>query len=68
LLKSRDVAIAVMTPNTARAIGLVCARTGHNDVIDVHVAMCARERNHAVVSSDSGDLARIDPDLPLVKV
>ena len=68
LLKSRDVDIAVMTPNNARAIGLVCARTGHDDVIDVHVAVCARERNHAVVTSDPGDLSRIDPDLPLIKV
>jgi hypothetical protein len=67
LLKSRDVDVAVMTPNTARAVGLVCARTGHDDVIDVHVAMCARERNHAVVTSDPGDLSRIDPDLPLIK-
>ena len=68
LLKSRDVDVAVMTPNTARAVGLVCARTGHDDVIDVHVAMCARERNHAVVTSDPGDLSRIDPELPLIKV
>jgi predicted nucleic acid-binding protein len=67
LLKSRDVDVAVMTPNTARAVGLVCARTGHDDVIDVHVAMCARERNHAVVTSDPGDLSRIDPDLPVIK-
>jgi predicted nucleic acid-binding protein len=67
LLKSRDVDVAVMTPNTARAVGLVCARTGHDDIIDVHVAMCARERNHAVVTSDPGDLSRIDPDLPLIK-
>lgn len=67
LLKSRDVDVAVMTPNTARAVGLVCARTGHDDIIDVHVAMCARERNHAVVTSDPGDLSRIDPELPLIK-
>jgi predicted nucleic acid-binding protein len=67
LLKSRDVDVAVMTPNTARAVGLVCARTGHDDIIDVHVAMCARERNHAVVTSDPGDLSRIDPELPVIK-
>jgi hypothetical protein len=68
LLKSRDVEIAVMTPNIARTIGLVCASTGHDDVIGVHVAVCARERNHAVITSDPGDLARIDPELPLIKV
>jgi len=67
LLKSRDIDIAVMTPNIARTVGLMCARTGHDDVIDVHVAMCARERGHAVVTSDPGDIARIDPELLLIK-
>ena len=68
LLKSRDIDIAVMTPNVARSVGLLCARTGHDDVIDVHVAMCARERRHAVVTSDPDDLSRIDPGLPVIRV
>jgi hypothetical protein len=40
-----------MTPNAARSVGLMCARTGHEDVIDVHVALCATERGHAVITS-----------------
>ena len=68
LLKSRDVAIAIMTPNVARSVGLLCASTGHNDVIDVHVALCARERQHAIVTSDPEDMARIDPALPVIRV
>jgi predicted nucleic acid-binding protein len=68
LLKSQDIDIAIMTPNVARSVGLLCARTGHNDVIDVHVAMCARERRHAVVTSDPDDLSRIDPGLPIISV
>ena len=67
LLKSRDVEIAVMTPNAARSVGLMCARTGHQDVIDVHVALCARERGHAVVTRDPGDISRIDPALPVIR-
>jgi hypothetical protein len=46
----------------------VCARTGHDDVIDVHVALCARERRHAVVTTDPEDLLRIDHALPLIRV
>jgi hypothetical protein len=34
LLKSRDIDVAVMTPNVARSVGLLCARSGHDDVID----------------------------------
>lgn len=67
LLKSRDIDIALITPNAARSIGLMCARSGHDDVIDVHVALCARERQHAVVTSDPGDITRIDPALPVIR-
>jgi len=68
LLRSRDVDIAVMTPSVARAVGEMCADTGHSDVVDVHVVLCAREREHAVVTSDPDDLARVDPALPLIRV
>jgi hypothetical protein len=68
LLKSRDIDIAIMTPNVARSVGVLCARTGHDDVIDVHVAICARERRHAVVTSDPDDLFRIDPGLLVIRV
>jgi predicted nucleic acid-binding protein len=68
LIRSRDVEIAVMTLSVARAVGEICAETGHRDIVDVHVALCARERAHAVVTSDTDDLARVDPTLPLIQV
>jgi hypothetical protein len=43
------------------AVGLMSAESCHADIVDVHVALCARERDHAVVTSDRDDLARIDP-------
>jgi hypothetical protein len=51
LIKSFDVEIAVMDLDVARSVGLMCAATGHHDVIDLHVALCARERGHDVVTS-----------------
>lgn len=67
LIKASDVEVALMTLPMARAVGAMCAAGGHHDVIDVHVALCARERHHAVVTSDLDDLARIDPTLPLIR-
>jgi len=67
LIKSPDIDIAVMTLSVARAVGALCAKSGHDDVIDVHVALCARERSHAVVTSDLEDIARIDATLPLIR-
>jgi predicted nucleic acid-binding protein len=68
LLRTRDLEVAVMTLSVARVVGEMCARSGHPDVIDVHVALCARERTHAVVTSDPEDIQRVDPTLPLVRV
>lgn len=66
LLKSPDIDVAVMTLSVARSVGSMCAESGHGDVVDVHVALCARERHHAVVTSDPDDIARIDPTVPRI--
>ena len=68
LLKSPDVDIAVITLNVARTVGLMCADTGHGDVVDVHVVFCARQRHHAIVTSDPDDIAHIDPTVPRIVV
>jgi predicted nucleic acid-binding protein len=68
LAKSSDVEIATLTLATARTIGAICGTTGHADIVDVHVALCARERDHAVITSDVEDLTIVDPALPLIRV
>ena len=68
LLKSPDIDIAVMTLSVARSIGLICADIDHDDVVDVHVVLCARQRHHAIVTSDPRDIARIDPAVPQILV
>jgi hypothetical protein len=68
LIKSLDTEIAVMDLDVARSVGLLCAASGHHDVIDVHVALCARERGHAVVTSDHEDIARVDPSLVIFRI
>ena len=68
LLRSPDIDFAIMTLAVARTVGLMCADTGHSDVVDVHVVLCARQRHHAIVTSDPGDIARVDPTLPRIVV
>ena len=67
LLKSK-IEFALMTVEIARLVGRLCASSGHADVVDVHVALCAQQRNHAVLTSDPDDIERIDPRLPLIRV
>lgn len=68
LLGDPVVEVAPLDDVTSRAVGLLCGRSGHADVVDVHVALLAREQDAAVVTSDPDDLARVDPAAELVVV
>jgi len=52
----------------ASAVGLLLARTATADIVDAHVVLCAQRSGQVVVTSDPGDLRRIDPNLSLVAV
>jgi Arc/MetJ-type ribon-helix-helix transcriptional regulator len=41
-----------LTAGHAREIGVTIGRTSHPDIADVHVALAAAERRHAVLTSD----------------
>ena len=52
----------------ARLVGRICGVTGVSDVVDVSIVLCARQRGHAVLTSDAADLLHIDPGLRVVEV
>jgi hypothetical protein len=52
----------------ARHAGELCGRTGTTDVVDASVVLCARNRKHAVITSDPKDIRRLDPDVEIVDV
>jgi predicted nucleic acid-binding protein len=52
----------------ATEVGLLLARTATRDIVDAHVIVCAQEAGQVVVTSDSGDLRRIDPRLRLIAI
>jgi hypothetical protein len=49
-------------------IGITIGATSHPDIGDVHVALAAAERGHAVLTSDDADIAAVDPKLVIVHV
>ncbi len=53
---------------TARAAGILCGRTGTSDVVDASVVLCARERNHHVVTSGPRDFEVLDAKLSVIIV
>ncbi|MGH3219821.1 MAG: PIN domain-containing protein [Streptosporangiaceae bacterium] len=65
LLSDVRTEVVPLDDPAARAVGLVCGRSGHADVVDVSVAVCARQRNRHVVTSDPQDLRAVDGALIL---
>jgi predicted nucleic acid-binding protein len=68
LRRSSPVVIDELTAERAREIGVKIGQTSHPDIVDVHVALAAAERGHAVLTSDDADIAKVNRDLILVHV
>ncbi|MDR1442228.1 MAG: PIN domain-containing protein [Bifidobacteriaceae bacterium] len=68
LLGDPAVYVSPLDEITARAVGLLCGRSRHPDIVDVHVALHARQGDQAVVTSDPDDLRAVDPGLRLIVV
>ncbi|GAC1351991.1 MAG: hypothetical protein NVS3B20_07070 [Polyangiales bacterium] len=49
----------------ATSIGRLLAVTGTADIADAHVVVCARRAGQAIVTSDAGDLRRLDATIEI---
>jgi predicted nucleic acid-binding protein len=68
LLGDETVEIVDLDAPVAKAVGLLSARCGHPDIVDISVALCAAERGHAIVTTDPEDLTTVNPNLELVQI
>jgi predicted nucleic acid-binding protein len=66
LLRASVTSVVALDRRQAFRVGARCAASGVADVIDVSVALCARDRGHAVVTSDPGDIRAAEPSLTLL--
>jgi predicted nucleic acid-binding protein len=66
LLRASVTLVVALDQRQALRIGARCAATGVTDVIDISVTLCARDRGHAVVTSDPGDIRAADPSLTVL--
>jgi predicted nucleic acid-binding protein len=68
--RGRDspVIIDELTAERAKEIGVMIGKTSHPDIVDVHVALAAADRGHAVLTSDDADIAAVGAGLVLVHV
>jgi hypothetical protein len=68
LLGADEVEVESLDDHRARTAGQLCGVTGTSDVIDATVVLCARTRDHRIITSDPDDLRRLDPAASLIRV
>ena len=68
LLKGSTTLVVPLDALAAVAVGTLLGATGTRDVVDAHVVVVARTHRCLVVTSDPGDLRRLDPSLELLAV
>jgi hypothetical protein len=68
LIRQPSTQVADLGRVDATSVGMLLAASGTADIADAHVVICARRAGQPVVTSDPGDLSRLDPALPLIVV
>jgi hypothetical protein len=68
LIRQPNTDLVPLDGPDATSTGLLLARSRTSDIVDAHVVICARRAGQAVITSDAGDLRKIDPRLQLVVV
>jgi hypothetical protein len=68
LIRQPTTQVASLDRVAAISVGRLLAASGTSDIADAHVVICARRADQPVVTSDPGDLSKLDPALTLVVV
>lgn len=68
LVRQPTTDIAPLDGPDATSVGVLLAASRTTDIVDAHVVVCARRSGQAIVTSDPGDLHRLDPAAHLVVV
>jgi hypothetical protein len=68
LVRQPTTSLVPLDRPDAVAVGRLLALTGTSDIVDAHVVITGRRVGQRVVTSDPGDLRRLDPDIDLVEI
>jgi hypothetical protein len=68
LLGARQVMVEPLDDQRARAAGQLCGVRRTGDVIDASVVLCARSRDHRIVTSDPEDIRALAPTAKMIVV
>jgi hypothetical protein len=68
LLRQPTTDVVPLDRVDATSVGRLLAAAGTSDVADVHVVICARRARQQIITSDPGDLKRLDPAAGLIPI
>jgi hypothetical protein len=66
LVRQASTKVVALDRAESTRIGIILAATRTSDIADAHVVLCARREGDAIVTSNPGDLRRLDPGVRLV--
>ncbi len=67
-VRQPNVEVVTLDRAAAVRVGRLLQACGMADVVDAHIALCARDRRATVVTSDPDDLRALDPDLNVLAI
>jgi hypothetical protein len=68
LVRQPTTDLAPLNGPDATSVGVLLGASRTTDIVDAHVVICARRSRQAIVTSDPGDLQKLDPAARLVRV
>jgi predicted nucleic acid-binding protein len=68
LLRLTNVTVRALDEANAKAAGALCGHSSTNDPIDASIVINARRNGHTVITSDPGDIHRLDPTLRIITI
>ena len=67
-LSGRMVQVIPLDERTAKGVGALLGRSGTSDIVDASVVLCALVNGDRIVTSDPGDIRRLDPRAHVIPV
>ena len=68
LLRQPTTVVVPLDRVDATSAGRLLAAAGTSDIADAHVVICARRARQQIITSDPGDLKRLDPAAGLIPI
>lgn len=68
LIRQPRTEVVALDQIDATSVGRLLASSGTADIADAHVVICAHRSGQQVITTDPGDLRRLDPHLHVVTI